>query len=81
MRRLIRIMEEARAAVKVKDALVWVDLEMTGLDTRKDHIMEMACLITDANLNIVAEVRAATTPHSVAITEIGRTILNSSVVI
>jgi len=61
MRRLIRIMEEARAAVKVKDALVWVDLEMTGLDTRKDHIMEMACLITDANLNIVAEVRAATT--------------------
>lgn len=48
-------MEEARAAVKVKDALVWVDLEMTGLDTRKDHILEMACLITDANLNIVAE--------------------------
>ncbi|GAI53608.1 unnamed protein product, partial [marine sediment metagenome] len=59
MRRLTRIMEEARAVAKVKDALVWVDLEMTGLDTRKDRIMEMACLITDANLNIVAEVPTA----------------------
>jgi oligoribonuclease (3'-5' exoribonuclease) len=58
MRRLIRIMEEARAVpAKVKDALVWVDLEMTGLDVRRDHIMEMACLITDAQLNLVAEVQ------------------------
>lgn len=35
--------------------LVWVDLEMTGLDIDKCHIIEMACLITDENLNIVAE--------------------------
>jgi len=40
---------------KIKDALVWVDLEMTGLNARTDHIMEMACLITDGQLNIIAE--------------------------
>ncbi|KAJ8342465.1 hypothetical protein SKAU_G00323930 [Synaphobranchus kaupii] len=35
--------------------LVWVDLEMTGLDIEKDQIIEMACIITDSNLNILAE--------------------------
>lgn len=34
--------------------IVWVDLEMTGLDVDKDHILEIACLVTDADLNIVA---------------------------
>lgn len=28
---------------------------MTGLDDTKDHILEAACLVTDENLNIVAE--------------------------
>ncbi len=28
---------------------------MTGLDDTKDHILEAACLITDGDLNIVAE--------------------------
>ncbi|KAJ2950944.1 hypothetical protein O0L34_g5316 [Tuta absoluta] len=36
--------------------IVWVDLEMTGLDIEKDHIMEIACLVTDADLNVVAKV-------------------------
>lgn len=35
--------------------IVWVDLEMTGLDIEKDRIIEMACIITDKDLNIVAE--------------------------
>ncbi|XP_020613985.1 oligoribonuclease, mitochondrial-like [Orbicella faveolata] len=35
--------------------LIWVDLEMTGLNIETCHIIEMACLITDENLNIVAE--------------------------
>ncbi|KAG8569490.1 hypothetical protein GDO81_014432 [Engystomops pustulosus] len=35
--------------------MVWVDLEMTGLDIKKDEIIEMACLITDSDLNILAE--------------------------
>lgn len=34
--------------------IVWVDLEMTGLDVDKDHILEIACLVTDADLNVVA---------------------------
>lgn len=35
--------------------LVWVDLEMTGLDASRDHILEIAVLVTDANLQVVAE--------------------------
>jgi len=35
--------------------LVWMDLEMTGLDPDVDTILEMAILITDAELNLVAE--------------------------
>jgi oligoribonuclease len=35
--------------------LVWMDLEMTGLDPAKDVIVEIATLITDDDLNIVAE--------------------------
>ncbi|XP_032431561.1 small fragment nuclease [Xiphophorus hellerii] len=35
--------------------MVWVDLEMTGLDVEKDQIIEMACIITDSDLNIIAE--------------------------
>ena len=37
------------------DALVWMDLEMTGLDPEEDTIIEMATLITDGKLNIIAE--------------------------
>jgi oligoribonuclease len=35
--------------------LIWIDLEMTGLDTFNDQIIEIATIVTDANLNIVAE--------------------------
>ena len=35
--------------------LVWMDLEMTGLDPQQDHILEIATIITDSELNIVAE--------------------------
>ncbi len=35
--------------------LVWLDLEMTGLDPRKDFILEIATIVTDCQLNIVAE--------------------------
>ena len=35
--------------------LVWMDLEMTGLDHTSDRIVEIATLITDDNLEIVAE--------------------------
>jgi oligoribonuclease len=37
------------------DHLVWVDLEMTGLDPEKNTILEIATLITDGALNVVAD--------------------------
>ena len=35
--------------------LVWIDLEMTGLDPERHSIVEIASLITDDDLNIIAE--------------------------
>lgn len=35
--------------------LIWIDLEMTGLDPDSDNIIEIATVITDKNLNILAE--------------------------
>ena len=35
--------------------LVWIDCEMTGLDTRNDALVEVACLVTDAELNVLGE--------------------------
>lgn len=35
--------------------LIWIDLEMTGLDPVRERIIEMAVIVTDANLNILAE--------------------------
>lgn len=37
------------------DNLIWIDLEMTGLDTHRDYIIEIATIVTDAHLNILAE--------------------------
>lgn len=38
-----------------EDNLIWIDLEMTGLDTDNDSILEIATIVTDKNLNILAE--------------------------
>ena len=35
--------------------LVWIDMEMTGLDPDNDRIIEVAAVVTDPNLNILAE--------------------------
>lgn len=35
--------------------LIWIDLEMTGLDTLNDHIIEIATVVTDKDLNVMAE--------------------------
>ncbi|OGI43810.1 MAG: oligoribonuclease [Candidatus Muproteobacteria bacterium RBG_16_64_11] len=49
------------------NALVWIDLEMTGLNSDSDHIIEIATVITDSQLNIVAQgpVLAVHQPDSV----------------
>lgn len=45
-------MTEAAAG---NDRLIWIDLEMTGLDTDRDSIIEIATVVTDAQLNVLAE--------------------------
>ena len=35
--------------------LVWLDMEMTGLDPERERIIELAIIVTDSNLNTVAE--------------------------
>ncbi|HEX7026777.1 MAG TPA: oligoribonuclease [Gammaproteobacteria bacterium] len=35
--------------------LIWIDLEMTGLDTTRDAIIEIATIVTDKQLDILAE--------------------------
>jgi oligoribonuclease len=35
------------------DRLVWIDCEMTGLDIERDALIEIACLVTDAELNLL----------------------------
>jgi oligoribonuclease len=37
----------------VNDRLVWIDCEMTGLDIERDALIEIACLVTDAQLNLL----------------------------
>ncbi|HHJ18591.1 MAG TPA: oligoribonuclease [Gammaproteobacteria bacterium] len=37
------------------DNLIWIDLEMTGLDTFNDVIIEIATIVTDKHLNVLAE--------------------------
>jgi len=35
--------------------LIWIDLEMTGLNPERDRIIEIATIVTDSNLNVLAE--------------------------
>ena len=42
-------------ALKQKDNLVWIDLEMTGLDPDRDLIIEIATVVTDKHLVVLAE--------------------------
>ena len=42
-------------AINKETNLIWIDLEMTGLNPDTDRIIEIATIVTDANLNILAE--------------------------
>lgn len=42
-----------RVSTQIKDPLVWIDAEMTGLDPQHDALIEVAVVITDGQLNIV----------------------------
>jgi oligoribonuclease len=39
----------------MNERLVWIDCEMTGLDIERDALIEIACLVTDGELNILDE--------------------------
>jgi len=39
----------------VRDELVWIDCEMTGLDLGSDRLIEIAALVTDADLNVLGD--------------------------
>jgi oligoribonuclease len=39
----------------VRDELVWIDCEMTGLDLHSDKLIEIAVLVTDGDLNVLGE--------------------------
>jgi oligoribonuclease len=38
-----------------EDNLIWIDLEMTGLEPQQDQIIEIATVVTDANLALLAQ--------------------------
>ena len=41
--------------MRMNDRLVWIDCEMTGLDIESDALIEIACLVTDGDLNLLDE--------------------------
>lgn len=40
---------------QVSNNLIWIDMEMSGLNSDSDHILEVAMVITDSHLDLVAE--------------------------
>ncbi|KAF1709767.1 oligoribonuclease [Pseudoxanthomonas kalamensis DSM 18571] len=49
--------------------LIWIDLEMTGLDTTADSIIEIATVVTDSQLNVLAEGPEFAIAHPLAVLE------------
>ncbi|KXZ56133.1 hypothetical protein GPECTOR_1g112 [Gonium pectorale] len=53
----------------LKNPLVWVDLEMTGLDIERDTIIEVACIITDGELQRMVQGPATAIHHDDSVLE------------
>lgn len=47
--------DSTKAAVRNEMRLVWVDMEMTGLDPEKERVIELAAVVTEPDLTVVAE--------------------------
>jgi oligoribonuclease len=54
---------DSRVDLSSTDNIAWVDMEMSGLDLNKHQILEVAMVITDGNLNLVAEHETVTVNH------------------
>lgn len=48
-------MSQAETGGQAKNALIWIDMEMTGLSPETDRVIEIATIVTDSELNIIAE--------------------------
>lgn len=46
---------ESKAAASAAHRLIWIDMEMTGLDPDRDRVIEIATIVTDSELNTLAE--------------------------
>src|SRR5690606_11424935 len=53
--RMVNEFKEASGMAQSSENLIWIDLEMTGLDTDRDYIIEIATIVTNAQLDILAE--------------------------
>src|SRR4029079_3405076 len=59
-------------AERSQDELVWIDCEMTGLDLIADALVEVAVLVTDAELNVLgAGVYVVIKPSDEALAQMG----------
>lgn len=54
------------ASAAQEEHLIWIDLEMTGLDSDADSILEIATVVTDKSLNVLAEGPEFAIRHEVA---------------
>jgi oligoribonuclease len=55
--------DRAHVSSPEEQRLIWIDLEMTGLDPDADSVLEIATLVTDADLNVLAEGPALAIRH------------------
>ncbi len=61
----------------VRELMVWVDCEMTGLDLLHDELVEVAALVTDADLNVLGEgIDLLIKPSAAALEQMGDFVRN-----
>ncbi|CAG7831852.1 unnamed protein product [Allacma fusca] len=48
------LLNKKMSSAKTSDPIIWVDCEMSGLDVSSQTIMEIACIITGPNLDVIA---------------------------
>jgi oligoribonuclease len=51
------------------DNIAWIDMEMSGLDPYRNHILEISMVVTDGDLNLVAEHETETISHNEQVIE------------
>ncbi len=59
--------EQQRSPLYSENNLIWMDLEMTGLEPQINRILEMAAVVTDSQLNVIAESPIVTIHQSDAV--------------